>query len=104
MTQPQLALTGAGSTVCARNLLGDIRSFPELAGADVRLPDIDRERLDVIPGGVGQAASAQPRLAATLDRAQVLSGANFVIDMIQMAEADLPAQPVSADLWGKSHV
>jgi alpha-galactosidase/6-phospho-beta-glucosidase family protein len=40
-------LVGAGSVVCTRGLLGDIRSSPELAQADVRLMGADDERLRV---------------------------------------------------------
>ena len=47
MSRPRIAFVGAGSTVFAKNLLGDILSFPELAGADIRLFDINQERLDV---------------------------------------------------------
>nr|WP_255604196.1 hypothetical protein [Oscillochloris sp. ZM17-4] len=42
---PTIAFIGAGSTVFARNLLGDILSFPELADASISLFDIDPERL-----------------------------------------------------------
>ena len=47
MTSPRIAFVGAGSTVFARNLLGDILSKPGLQGADIRLFDIDQVRLDV---------------------------------------------------------
>ncbi len=40
-----IAFIGAGSTVFAKNLLGDILSFPELADATIRLMDIDPARL-----------------------------------------------------------
>ena len=39
---PKITLIGAGSTVFARNLLGDILSFPELAESTISLHDIDR--------------------------------------------------------------
>ena len=42
---PKIALIGAGSTVFAKNLLGDILSFPELAGSHIALMDINDERL-----------------------------------------------------------
>ena len=42
---PKITLIGAGSTVFARNLMGDILSFPELAGCTLALHDIDEERL-----------------------------------------------------------
>ncbi|MFB9991344.1 hypothetical protein ACFFLM_05045 [Deinococcus oregonensis] len=40
MTTPRIAFIGAGSTVFAKNLLGDILSLPELAQADLRLFDL----------------------------------------------------------------
>ncbi len=42
---PKIALIGAGSTVFAQNLLGDILSYPELAASTLALHDIDAERL-----------------------------------------------------------
>jgi len=41
----RIAFVGAGSVEFTRDLLGDILSFPELAGATIALHDIDRERL-----------------------------------------------------------
>ena len=40
----KITFIGAGSTVFAKNLLGDILSFPELANAEIALFDIDAER------------------------------------------------------------
>ncbi|GBF08152.1 glycoside hydrolase family 4, agaL [Deinococcus aerius] len=80
-------MIGAGSTVFAKNLLGDILGFPELAQADVRLFDIDQERLDVteqVAGRVAQAVGARPTVTATTDRERALDGADFVINMIQV--------------------
>ncbi|WP_102127575.1 alpha-glucosidase/alpha-galactosidase [Deinococcus planocerae] len=87
MTSPKIAMIGAGSTVFAKNLLGDILGFPELAGADVRLFDIDRERLDVteqVAGRVARTLGARPTVTATTDRERALDGADFVINMIQV--------------------
>lgn len=42
---PKIALIGAGSVVFARNLVGDILSFPELVDCTLALHDIDEERL-----------------------------------------------------------
>ena len=44
---PKITFIGAGSTVFAKNLLGDIFSFPELADSTISLFDIDPERLAV---------------------------------------------------------
>ena len=38
---PKITFIGAGSTVFAKNLLGDILSFPELANSTISLMDID---------------------------------------------------------------
>ena len=87
MTNPKIAMIGAGSTVFAKNLLGDILSFPELGGADIRLFDINQERLDVteqVAGRVAKAVGANPRVIATTDRERALDGADFVINMIQV--------------------
>ncbi|MEJ5200553.1 MAG: alpha-glucosidase/alpha-galactosidase, partial [Anaerolineae bacterium] len=42
---PKITFIGAGSTVFAKNLLGDILSYPELANSTIALHDIDPERL-----------------------------------------------------------
>ena len=87
MTNPKIAMIGAGSTVFAKNLLGDILSFPELAAADIRLFDINQERLDVteqVAGRVAKAVGATPQVTATTDRQRALDGADFVINMIQV--------------------
>ncbi len=87
MTSPKIAFVGAGSTVFAKNLLGDILSFPELAGADIRLFDIDQQRLDVteqVAVRVARAVGAAPSVITTTDRQRALDGADFVINMIQV--------------------
>lgn len=83
----KITLIGAGSTVFARNLLGDILSFPELAGATISLHDIDTGRLRTtqsVAERLARAAGAQPTIHATLDRRAALAGANYVIAMFQI--------------------
>jgi len=85
---PTIAFIGAGSTVFAKNLLGDILSFPELAQSDIRLHDIDAERLrtsEIMAHKVAQALNAQPTITATTDRRAALEGADYAINMIQVA-------------------
>ena len=69
---PTIAFIGAGSTVFAKNLLGDILSFPELAGVDIALLDIDAERLKTSelgrPPGRRQRSARSPMIEATTDR------------------------------------
>jgi alpha-galactosidase len=73
--------------VFARNLLGDILSFPELAGSEISLFDIDPERLatsEVVAHKVAEAVGARPTIEATLDRERSLEGADYAICMIQV--------------------
>ena len=83
----KIAFLGAGSTVFARRLLTDILSFPELAGAQVALHDIDAERLrssEIVARRVAEALSAHPTITATTDRRAALDGADYAICMIQV--------------------
>ncbi len=84
---PNITFIGAGSTVFAKNLLGDILSFPELANSHIRLHDIDPVRLrtsEVVAQRVALALNAHPVITATTDRRAALAGADFVIAMIQV--------------------
>ena len=84
---PKIAMIGAGSTVFAKNLLGDILSFPELAESHVALMDIDSERLSVsetVARKVANAVDANPRITAHTDRRAALDGADYAINMIQV--------------------
>ncbi len=84
---PKITMIGAGSTVFAKNLLGDILSFPELAESHVALTDIDAERLktsELVAHKVARAVDARPRITAHTDRRAALDGADYVINMIQV--------------------
>ena len=83
----KIAFIGAGSTVFAKNLLGDILSFPELSGAAIALHDIDATRLrtsEIVAHRVAQTLGAQPTITATPDRRRALDGADYVITMFQI--------------------
>lgn len=83
----KIALIGAGSTVFAKNLLGDILSFPELSNSTISLHDIDETRLrtsEVVANRVAQTLSARPVITATTDRRRALDGADYVIAMFQI--------------------
>ena len=45
MPTPVITFIGAGSTVFTKNIAGDILSRPALANAEIRLMDINPERL-----------------------------------------------------------
>ncbi|RME84916.1 MAG: alpha-glucosidase/alpha-galactosidase [Caldilineae bacterium] len=83
----RIVFIGAGSTVFAKNLIGDILSFPELSDATIVLHDIDAERLrttELVAAKVARALDASPTLLATTDRRAALAGANYVLTMFQV--------------------
>jgi len=84
---PKITFIGAGSTVFARSLLGDILSFPELSGATISLYDIDSERLktsEIVANRLAAALGATPQIDATTDRERALDGADYAICMVQV--------------------
>ena len=84
---PKITFIGAGSTVFAKNLLGDILGFPELANSEIVLHDIDAERLhtsEIVAHKVAEAVDAKPKITTTLDRRESLDGADYAICMIQV--------------------
>jgi alpha-galactosidase len=85
---PKISFIGAGSTVFAKNLLGDILSYPELADSTISLHDIDEERLrttQTVAERIARTLGAHPTIEATLDRRQSLDGADYAISMFQIA-------------------
>lgn len=85
--QPKITLIGAGSTVFAKNLLGDIFSYPELAQSRIVLFDIDPLRLktsEVVAHKVAQALGVEANISTTTDPERALEGANYAISMIQV--------------------
>ncbi len=83
----KIAFIGAGSTVFAQNLTGDILSFPELADVTLSLHDIDPERLrtsEIVGHKVAEVTGTRPTVEATTDRREALDGADYVLCMIQV--------------------
>ena len=67
----KISFLGAGSTVFAKNLLGDILSFPELADSTIALHDIDPDRLrtsEIVAHKIADTLGVSPTIEATLDR------------------------------------
>jgi alpha-galactosidase len=88
MTGPKITFVGAGSTVFAKNLIGDIVSYPELTDATLTLFDIDEDRLatsEIVAKKLVSSAGAANRVETSTDRREALSGADYVICMIQVA-------------------
>ena len=84
---PKVTFIGAGSTVFARNLLGDILGYPELAESEITLFDIDAERLatsELVAHRVAETLGANAKIETTTDRRAALDGADYAINMIQV--------------------
>ena len=84
---PTVAFMGAGSVEFTRQLVADLLRFPELADLEIRLHDIDDERLEVARGTalqVNERLGAAARIVATTDRGAALDGVDFVINTVQI--------------------
>ncbi len=85
---PKICLVGAGSTVFAQNILGDVLSTPSDHDYVISLFDIDQERLktsEIVTRRICEALKLDAvRIEATLDRRQALRGSDFVILMMQV--------------------
>jgi alpha-galactosidase len=84
---PKIAMIGAGSTVFAKNLIGDILSWPELADSTISLMDIDPERLrtsEIVARRLAQSVKTGVTIEATTDRRRALDGADYAVNMIQV--------------------
>jgi alpha-galactosidase len=84
---PKITFIGAGSTVFAKNLMGDIWSYPELADATICLMDIDAARLkqsEQVAQHIIKTLGINPTVETTTDRREALTGADYVVCMIQV--------------------
>jgi alpha-galactosidase len=87
----KIAFIGAGSTVFARNLLGDILGYSELADSEIVLFDVDKDRLatsELVARRVAAALDAPAKIVVTTDRRAALDGADYAINMIQVGGYD----------------
>jgi len=83
----KIVMIGAGSTVFAKNLMGDILGFPELADSHIVLMDIDEARLATsqqVAHFINDTLGTNATIEATTDRRRALAGADYVICMIQV--------------------
>jgi len=83
----KIAFIGAGSTVFAKNLMGDILSYPELQDSTLSLFDINDERLNtsaIVANQINTTLNANATIETTTDRRKAVDGADYVITMFQI--------------------
>ena len=78
----KIAFIGAGSLEFTRGLVRDVLTFPLLEDSTLALMDIDAERLDFAHRSVQRIVDMgnyPARVEPTMDRAEALKGADFVL-------------------------
>lgn len=83
----KITFMGAGSTVFAKNVLGDCILSPELGEFDIALYDIDEKRLEDsrrMLESINKNYNGKAKIRAYTDRRAALRGADFVINAIQV--------------------
>ena len=91
---PKITFMGAGSTVFAKNVLGDSLLTPALADSEIALYDIDETRLresKTMLEAIRNNAGTRARITAHLgveQRREALRGANYVVNAIQVGGYD----------------
>ena len=88
---PKITFMGAGSTVFARNVLGDCMCTPALCESEIALYDIDAERLEeshLILSAINRNTNGGRAVLKTYcgaeNRREALRGADFVVNAIQV--------------------
>lgn len=87
----KITFIGAGSTVFAKNVLGDCMMTPALQGFELALFDINLERLtdsEKMLNNLKKSVGSKCTITAYTDRKEALSGAKYVINAIQVGGYD----------------
>jgi alpha-galactosidase len=87
----KIAFMGAGSTVFAKNVLGDSMLAPALSDCEIALYDIDAERLgesklmlDTLNANINGGKATVTAHLGVRNRRRALDGASFVVNAIQV--------------------
>ena len=95
MTMAKITFMGAGSTVFAKNVLGDAMLTPCLQDAEIALYDIDADRLDEsyllitkLNENINENRAKISKYLGVENRKDALRGADFVVDAIQVGLYD----------------
>ena len=88
---PKITFMGAGSTVFAKNVLGDCMTRESLKDSHIALYDIDGGRLneskkmmDILNANINDNRATITAHLGVENRKEALTGANFVVNAIQV--------------------
>ena len=91
----KIAFMGAGSTVFAKNVLGDVMCSEALRDSEISLYDIDKERLEqselmvnTLNKNINDSRAKIKSYIGVENRKEALRGADFVVDAIQVGFYD----------------
>ena len=91
----KITFMGAGSTVFAKNVLGDVMCTPALRECEIALYDIDAERLkdsrimiESLNRNINESRAKVSAYLGVENRKDALRGANFVVNAIQVGLYD----------------
>ncbi|UKS26832.1 alpha-glucosidase/alpha-galactosidase [Paenibacillus sp. HWE-109] len=87
----KITFLGAGSTVFAKNVLGDCLLTPALQGFEIALFDIDHVRLQDsanMLNNIKKTSGSTSTIKVYTDRKEALSGAKYVVNAIQVGGYD----------------
>ena len=85
---PKITFLGAGSTIFAKNILGDAMSIPALQESEIALFDIDPTRLkesEIMLNALNRNGNSnRAKITAYTNRREALQGADYVMNAIQV--------------------
>src|SRR5690606_7132760 len=87
----KITFLGAGSSVFAKNVLGDVMMTPALQGFELALFDIDHERLkdsENMLNNLRNTTGSTCVVKAYTDRKEALRGAKYIVNAIQVGGYD----------------
>ena len=87
----KITFLGAGSSVFAKNVLGDCMLVPSIQGFEFALYDINEERLkdsENMLNNMKNTAKSTVNIKSYTDRKEALRGAKYVINAIQVGGYD----------------
>jgi alpha-galactosidase len=91
ISMPKITFMGAGSTVFAKNVLGDCILTPALKDSHIALYDIDLKRLkesETMLKNINDNHGGHATIVAYTDRKKALEGADYVVNAIQVGGYD----------------